>query len=75
MILGAIIGFLLGAGMALADDCSWSTALWRGCAAALVVAVLARWWSGIWFHNFRVAVKQRRHAALNIPVKSKPVIK
>jgi hypothetical protein len=75
MILGAIIGFLTGAGLSLADGCSWSTALWRACAAALVVAVLARWWSGIWLQNLRMAMRQRRQAPLNIPVKSKPVIK
>ncbi len=75
MILGAIIGFLIGVGLSLADECSWSTAIWRGCAAALAVAVLARWWSGIWLHNLRAAVKQRRQAPLNIPVKSKPATK
>ena len=75
MILGAIIGFLIGSGLSLADECSLSTVLWRGCASALAVAILARWWSGIWFHNLRMAVKQRRQAALSIPVKAKPAIK
>lgn len=75
MILGAIIGFLIGAGMSLSDQCSWPTALWRGCAAAMAVAILARWWSGIWLHNLRVAVKERRQASVSIPAKTKPANK
>ena len=75
MILGSIIGFLIGAGFSLADDCPWPTALWRACAAALVAAVIARWWSNILFQNLRAAIKQRRYAQMNPPVKNKPVVK
>jgi len=75
MILGSIIGFLAGASLSLNDGCSWSTAIWRACASALVVALLSRWWSSILLQNLRLAVKQRRQAPLNIPVKSKAVTK
>jgi hypothetical protein len=60
MILGAIVGFLIGGGFSLAGACSWSTALWRACAAALAAAVLARWWSRLWLINLNETVKQRR---------------
>lgn len=62
MILGAIIGFLIGGGFSLAGGCSWPTALWRACAAALVAAVLARWWSRLWLINLNETVKQRRRS-------------
>jgi hypothetical protein len=75
IILGSIIGFLTGAGFSLADDCSWSIALWRACVAALIVAVLTRWWSRIWFQSLGEAIKQRRHANANPPAKAKPVVK
>ncbi len=40
MIFGAIVGFIIGGGFSVADDCSWSTALWRACMAALVLATV-----------------------------------
>jgi hypothetical protein len=49
--------------------------VWRACAAALAAAVLARWWSRIWFQSFRDAVKQRRYANANAPAKNKTVMK
>ncbi len=66
MILGALVGFLLGSGVALACQNPWATALWRGCATALAVGVLTRWWSGIWLRGLREALEARhnaRHAA------------
>jgi Kef-type K+ transport system membrane component KefB len=53
MILGAIVGFLIGAGCGIAGDSPWSATLWRACAAALVAAVLARWWGRVWFNSLR----------------------
>jgi hypothetical protein len=41
----------------------------------LAAAVLARWWSRIWFQSFRDAVKQRRYANANAPAKNKSVMK
>jgi hypothetical protein len=75
IILGSITGFLVGAGFSLADDCSWSVALWRACVAALVIAMLTRWWSRIWLQSLGDAIRQRRHAAANPPPKTKPVTK
>jgi hypothetical protein len=75
MIFGAIVGFLVGAGFSLADDCPWPTALWRACAAALVLAIFTRWWSRVWLQSLRDAVNQRRHARSNPPAKPKPVVK
>jgi hypothetical protein len=75
IILGSILGFLLGAGVSLAEQCSWPTALWRACVAALLLAMLTRWWSRIWLQSLNDAIRQRRHAAANPPAKTKPVVK
>ena len=53
MILGAIVGFLIGAGCGIAGNSPWSATLWRACAAALVAAVLARWWGRVWLNSLR----------------------
>lgn len=75
IILGSILGFLVGAGFSLAEQCSWSTAIWRACVAALVVALLTRWWSRIWLQSLGDAIRQRRQASANPPAKAKPAIK
>ena len=62
MILGSIVGFLIGTGLGLASQSSWPTCLWRGCAAALLAAVLARWWGRIWMAGLRDSIHQRRTA-------------
>jgi hypothetical protein len=67
MILWAIIGFLIGVGFSLTDNCQWSTAFWRGCVAALAAAVLARWWSGVWLEGLRDSIRQRQYKR-TIPV-------
>ena len=74
MIFGAIVGFLIGGGFSVADDCSWSTALWRACMAALVLATVTRWWSRVWLQSLRDAVNQRRYERSN-PPKPKPAVK
>jgi hypothetical protein len=61
MILWAIIAFLLGVGLSLENNCQWSTAFWRGCAAALVAAFLGRWWGNVWLDSLRDSIKQRRY--------------
>jgi hypothetical protein len=75
MIFGAIVGFLIGGGFSVADDCSWPTALWRACAAALALAIITRWWSRVWLQSLRDAINQRRYARANPPPKTKPVVK
>ena len=56
MILGAIVGFIIGSGFGLAGSSPWPAALWRACAAALVAAILARWWGRVWLNNLRDAL-------------------
>ncbi len=75
MILGSVIGFLIGAGFSLAGDCPFSTALWRACFSALLAAVLARWWSGIWYDGLQNAIENRRHAARTAKPEVKPTAK
>jgi hypothetical protein len=60
MILGAIVGFLIGTGFALAGNSPWPAALWRSCAAALIAAVLARWWGRVWLKSLRDSLHDRR---------------
>lgn len=72
MILWTIIGFLLGIGFSLEDNCHWSTVFWRGCVAALVTAVLARWWGQIWLDSLREAIRQRRYKQAVASPKIKP---
>ena len=67
MILGAIVGFLIGAGFGLAASSSWPAALWKACAAALVAGVLTRWWGRIWIHGLRDSLQQRRIAPRTLP--------
>ena len=75
MILGAIIGFLIGAGFSLAGGCPWATVVWRAPVAALVVALLARWWGRVWLEGLQGALEQRRYAQSILPDNSKPTPK
>lgn len=67
MILGAVVGFLIGAGFSLANNSSWPTAFWRASAAALAVAILTRWWSRVWLQNLQDAVLKHRRGARLAP--------
>jgi hypothetical protein len=60
IILGAIVGFLIGAGFGLAASSPWPSTLWRACAAALAACVLTRWWGRIWMQGLRDSLEQRR---------------
>jgi len=75
MIFGALVGFLIGAGVSLAGDCAWPTVLWRACVAALILGIITRWWSRVWLESLRDAVRQRRYARSNPPAKTKSVVK
>lgn len=61
IVLGAIVGFLIGAAFGLAGDSPWPTAIWRACAAALAAGLLTRWWSRVWIENLRQSLEQQRH--------------
>ena len=67
IILGAIIGFLTGAGFGLAGNSPWPYALWHACAAALAAGVLTRWWSRVWIQSLQDSLieQQKRQAAEN----------
>jgi hypothetical protein len=75
MILGSIIGFLIGIGFGLASMSSWPTSLWRGCAAALIAAVLTRWWSRIWLESLRESFRQRKTSRPLSSATTKPAAK
>jgi hypothetical protein len=64
IILGALVGFLIGTSSGLTGVSSWLTALWRGSAAALVAAIITRWWTGVWLECLRESPSQRRNARL-----------
>lgn len=63
MVLGAILGFLVGAGFGLAGRTEWPAALWNACAAALATGLLMRWWGRVWMKSLQHALEQRRAAA------------
>ncbi len=60
IVLGAIVGFLIGAGFGLAASSPWPAVLWRAGAAALVACLLARWWGRIWVQGLRDSLEQQR---------------
>jgi hypothetical protein len=71
IILGAIVGFAIGVGFGLAADSPWSTTLWRACAAALVAAVLTRWWSNVLMRGLKESFERHpvRRASASTSVK------
>lgn len=75
MILGSLFGFVIGAGFSMAGNCPWPTVLWRACVAALLAALLARWWGRIWIEGLHSAIEQRRQARLKPNVEVKPAAK
>jgi hypothetical protein len=62
MILGAMSGFVLGAGSSYAGDCSSSTIFWHASVTALAGGLLARWWGRMWFVGLADALEQQRRA-------------
>lgn len=59
LLLGAIIGFAIGLLFGLADNGVWPSVLWRASSAALVAAVLMRWWGRVWVRSLREAAERR----------------
>jgi len=60
MILGAITGFILGAGCSWAGDCTGSTIFWHATATALAGGLLARWCGRMWLTGLTDAMEQQR---------------
>ena len=63
MILGSLAGFMIGAGFSLNGQCPLPTALGRACIAALLAAILTRWWSHVWFDGLQNAIENRHLAS------------
>jgi len=72
VILGSLVGYVIGAAFSLAGNCPWSTAFWRACVAALLTALLARWWGRLCLQELRSAVDDRRRTRPAAKVDSKP---
>lgn len=67
MILGAIVGFAIGTGCGLALGNPWPSTLWKACAAALISAVLTRWWSEVLLRGLRESLENQQAAAATAP--------
>jgi hypothetical protein len=61
MILGSSVGFLAATDCGVIGNRPWSATLWRTGAAALVVAVLAGWWSRVWLNRLRCSLEHDAH--------------
>jgi hypothetical protein len=70
MMLGAIVGFLIGIGFGMAANSPWPATLWRSCAAALIAALLVRWWGRVWLRNLRDSLHDRRAPRPHVESKS-----
>jgi hypothetical protein len=77
MILGALIGFLTGAGFGLAGRSSGPAIFWHASAAALVSSLLMRWWGRIWMRSWKAALQARLAAQedQHPPGKTSPALK
>lgn len=75
IILGAIVGFLTGAAFGVVGNSPLPNTLWHACAAALVVAVLTRWWSRVWIQGLQDSLEQRQREAAIAAANAKPVAK
>ncbi|HUA39683.1 MAG TPA: hypothetical protein VMA35_14915 [Candidatus Sulfopaludibacter sp.] len=69
------MGFLIGTSFSLIGNDSWPTVLWHAGGAALLVALLARWWSRVWLQNLQDAIEQRRRARFVPATNHKPASK
>lgn len=59
LVIGALLGFLMGFGLGLANRSAWPSMLWRSSAAALGLGVMMRWWGRCWTDGLRVAQRER----------------
>jgi len=62
MILGAIVGFILGAGSSMAGECTYATVFWHASITALIGGLLARWCGRMWLTGLADALEQQRRA-------------
>ena len=59
IILGSVVGFLIGVAFGIASESPWPSALWRACAAALMAAMLTRWWGRVLLNGLSDSLHQR----------------
>jgi hypothetical protein len=52
-ILGALLGFLIGAGFGLAQEVEWASLVWRASVSAVAAGLLFRWWSSLLLRGLR----------------------
>lgn len=53
------MGFVMGAGFSLAGHAPLAVVLFRACVGAVVLALLARWWSSRWVLSLQEALEQQ----------------
>ncbi len=75
MIFGSVVGFLVAAGCGMANGSSWPNMVWHACVAALIAAILTRWWGRVMFTGLNDALEQRRHASRNPAPETKSAVK
>jgi hypothetical protein len=63
LLIGALVGFLTGVVLGLANQSGWPMILWRSAFASLAFGILLRWWGQRWVQCLRTA-QQERFAAL-----------
>lgn len=59
MLSGGLIGFVIGVFFGLAGNSAWPDAIWRASVAALLGAVLLRWWGRVWINSLRAAQREQ----------------
>jgi uncharacterized membrane protein len=65
MLLGALVGFAIGARFSLIQGTSWPTLLVRATIAMYLAGMLARWWGNVWMRSLQQSWKEQaaqRHA-------------
>ena len=63
MVLGGLIGFAIGLGFSWAQGSPWPAVVWRAAIAALLAAVLLRWWGRLWMRCLQQSYRERQEAS------------
>lgn len=63
LMLGAVSGFSIGALLGLAASGSWPSVILKASGGALGLALLFRWWRGMWVRCLTEALRERAAAA------------
>lgn len=60
MLLGAVLGFGVGAGFSLIQKNPGATVIWHAAVAAYVAGLLLRWWGRSWEKCLRAALLEKQ---------------